>query len=401
MQVGLAVITLLLITIGTIRASLDGVPLGWTIVAALVLTAWYAAGYVGRESGALTVNGDGTSTASSVWWLAGFTLLWAGATVISPEYIWIAFSLWLISGLLLPLPWAVGHSFAVLAIVVIAPAVHTGETAFASVVGPLVGLLIAIGISRGYLTLIRDNQERRQLITSLVRTQEEMASLQDELAHTQRESGAIAERTRLSRDIHDTVAQSVSSIGMLSHAALENGSHDQATRALQQIQQLASDGLTDTRRIVNALMPAELEEGALAGALQRMLTRLNEEAGIDVALHVDDTFPALPTLTEVALLRTAQSALANVRTHSDAQRVVVNLVDAEDSVRLDIVDDGVGFDAELWNAQHSQGNDSGYGLRSMRARLRELGGGLDVESAPGDGAALSAYVPLSVNRRPE
>jgi signal transduction histidine kinase len=72
--------------------------------------------------------------------------------------------------------------------------------------------------------------------------------------------------------------------------------------------------------------------------------------------------------------------------------VVVTLADAGDSLRLDIVDDGRGFDASRWDRQGGQGG--GYGLRSMRARLRELGGGLDVESAPGDGTALSASVPL-------
>jgi signal transduction histidine kinase len=98
---------------------------------------------------------------------------------------------------------------------------------------------------------------------------------------------------------------------------------------------------------------------------------------------------------EIALLRTAQSALANVRGHADATRVVVTMADAGDAVRLDIVDDGVGFDASRWNARRPRHDDGGYGLRAMRARLRELGGDLDVESVPGEGAALSASVPLA------
>ena len=74
---------------------------------------------------------------------------------------------------------------------------------------------------------------------------------------------------------------------------------------------------------------------------------------------------------------------------------MVTLADAGDTVRLDIVDDGRGFDARHWDAQGGVGSrGGGYGLRSMRARLRELGGGLDVESAPGDSTALSAHIPL-------
>jgi signal transduction histidine kinase len=74
--------------------------------------------------------------------------------------------------------------------------------------------------------------------------------------------------------------------------------------------------------------------------------------------------------------------------------VVVNLVDAEDAVRLDIVDDGHGFNVESWGRMPEDSTQSGYGLHSMRARLRELGGGLDIESTEGDGTALSAYVPF-------
>jgi signal transduction histidine kinase len=169
----------------------------------------------------------------------------------------------------------------------------------------------------------------------------------------------------------------------------------QRTRALEQIGALSAEGLADARRIVNALMPAELESTALGDALARMLERLAEETGIEATLNADDDLPSLGLDAEVALLRTAQSALANVRSHAAASRVVVTLADAGDAVRLDIVDDGVGFDARRWDAQGGVGSrGGGYGLRSMRARLRELGGGLDVESTPGDGTALSAHLPL-------
>ncbi|WP_331715984.1 sensor histidine kinase [Tessaracoccus coleopterorum] len=91
----------------------------------------------------------------------------------------------------------------------------------------------------------------------------------------------------------------------------------------------------------------------------------------------------LPTAVEVALLRTAQSAIANVRLHADASRAVMSLIDDGQTVRLDLIDDGRGFDVRAWEAgtEPTMGA-SGYGLRFMRARLRELGGGIDVESAP-------------------
>ena len=220
-----------------------------------------------------------------------------------------------------------------------------------------------------------------------------MAELQDELALAQRQSGATAERTRISRDIHDTVAQALSSIRLLAHAGAARSEDEGAARTLEQVESLAGDSLADVRRIIAALAPAELEDDALAAALSRMLDRVRDEAGLAAELHVDQSLPMLPTEVEVALLRTAQSALANVRLHAQATRVVMSLIDAEDSVRLDITDDGVGFDMAQWDLTPDAASAS-YGLRFMRSRLRELGGGLDIESAPGEGTAVSVHLPL-------
>ena len=379
-RVGQAVITVVLVAIGSWRAALDGVPLPWVLAISLVFLGWYGGGLV------LSERTEDRRLAAG--WLLGLTLIWLGAVALSPEYVWLAFALWLLSGFVLRMRWAAPLSILILAVVIAAPVLHHGTTSYANVIGPLVGGVFALGISRGYLELVRDARERRRLISSLVQAHEEMAALQDELARTQRESGASAERTRVSRDIHDTVAQSMASIGMLARTGTEQDADPD--RALEQIAALAAEGLADARRIVNDLMPAELEQAALGDALGRMLRRLSDETGIAATLQADD-LPALGLDAEVALLRTAQSALANVRTHSGASRVVVTLADAGDTVRLDIVDDGRGFDSARLDAP---GPDGGYGLRAMRARLRELGGGLDVESAPGDGTALSAHVPV-------
>ncbi|NJI61099.1 sensor histidine kinase [Microbacterium oxydans] len=386
-RIGQTLITVVLLVIGAWRAAVDGVPLPWVLALSLVFLGWYGGG--------LLLSERTSDRRLATWWLLGLTLIWLGAVVVSPEFVWLAFPLWLLAGFVMRLRWALLLSVAILAVVVTAPLLHTGTTSYANVIGPLVGGVFALGMSRGYLELVRDGRERRRLIASLVATQEEMSALQDELARTQRESGASEERTRVSRDIHDTIAQSVSSIGMLARSALEADDPAQSNRALEQIDALSVEGLADARRIVNALMPAELESTALGDALARMLERLIDETGIEATLHADDDLPALGIDAEVALLRTAQSALANVRSHASASRVVVTLADAGDAVRLDIVDDGIGFDARHWDAQGGVGGQGGgYGLRSMRARLRELGGGLDVESAPGDGTALSAHVPL-------
>ncbi|RAC94451.1 sensor histidine kinase, partial [Burkholderia multivorans] len=96
---------------------------------------------------------------------------------------------------------------------------------------------------------------------------------------------------------------------------------------------LAAQGSRDVRRIIAALAPAELEDAALPAAIGRLLSRLESDTTILADLTVDETWPALPAEAEVALLRTAQSALANVRQHAQATRVRVSLSDLGDSIR--------------------------------------------------------------------
>lgn len=121
----------------------------------------------------------------------------------------------------------------VFAVVALAPLAHTDTTTYANIFGPLIGGIFALGVSRGYLDLRRDARERELLVESLQLAHQEMIGLQAELALTQRHSGAIAERTRLSRDIHDTVAQGLSSIALLVRAELERDRDADILRAME------------------------------------------------------------------------------------------------------------------------------------------------------------------------
>lgn len=390
MEIGQHLMALVLTAIGVIRAVGDGVSAPAAIISGVAILAWVAAGTI--------LPSRTRSRRLAVWWLIGFAVIWIAAVAVSAEFVWLAFLLWLLAGHLLPLTWGLVFSGFVLAVVVVAPIMHHGTTSYANVFGPLIGGIFAFGISRGYLQLLHDAAERERLVASLSRAQADMATLHDELALAQRHSGALAERTRISRDIHDTIAQALSSIRLLAHAGAGQTQDGDAARTLVQVEALAGDSLADVRRIVAALAPTELEDDALAAALQRMLDRARDEAGLQAELHVDDSLPILPTEVEVALLRTAQSALANVRLHASATRVVMSLIDAEDSVRLDIIDDGTGFDPAL-PAARTEG-ESSFGLRFMRTRLRELGGGLDIESAPGEGTAVSIHLPIHIDLTP-
>lgn len=340
----------------------------WTGVVLLALLGWYVAG--------LALPRLARPAAPQVWLLV-LAGLWALSVVLSPENIWLAFSIWLLAGHVFRLVPAIAFSLLVLAVVVTAPVHHSGVWSVAAIVGPAVGGVFAVGISRSLILLVRQG---------------------DELAEAQHESGVMTERERLSRDIHDTLAQGFSSIVLLARAGEESADPARLRAVLEQIEQTAQDNLIDARRLVQALAPADLDDSGLVPALQRLLVRLAQETGVRTALDAED-FPALSTTAEVALLRVAQSALANVRAHATATRVAVSLVEVDGTVRMDVVDDGTGFDAAAWESR-TRGDVArgGYGLRAMRDRLSHLGGGLEVESEPGEGVALSAWLPLQATR---
>ena len=376
----LAVLALVCLT----RAVAAGTHPAAEIGGLLAFIAWYLAGIP------LTHRGLG----GGVWFVV-LTLLWGGLVLISPENVWLAFPLWLLAGHLLPLGAGLLISSAVLAVVVAEPVRQTGTAPFAAIIGPAIGMVVALGISRAQIALVRDGIERQRLITSLCAAQAETAALTDELARVQRAEGATSERTRLSRDIHDGIAQGFSSILLLTRAARAEPDPDRLRAILGQLESSAADGLEESRRVVAALAPADLDEGSLTGAVRRVTERFAEESGVSAHVSVAGVLAPLPTTAEVTLLRCVQGALANVRAHADATRVVVSLDETEDSVRVDVVDDGRGFDASTWWSETPDSiGEGGYGLRATRARLREIGGGLDVESTISEGTAVSAWIPI-------
>ncbi len=378
------------------RALGAGTRAGSLIAAMALFLGWYAAGIVLARRGDVGLGHASSGQVTSrpaLAWLAGLTACWLGMVAITPENVWIAFSLWLLAGHLLAWRWAIPYALLVLLVVVAAPWRAAGTVAFSQVIGPSLGAVFALVVSRAQVTLVGVALERQRLVTSLVAAQAEAEVLHAELAEAQREAGVVSERARLSRDIHDTLAQGFSSIVILARSGPLGAGEDDLRALLARIEDSASDHLIEARRVVGALAPRDLDAG-LPATLRRLLDRFTQDSGVVADLRLDGDFDGLPTAVEVALVRTAQGALANVRRHARARQVVVSLTDDEESVRLDVVDDGVGFEPSALAERLRAASEGGYGLRSTRARLRELGGGLEVESAPGEGTALSAYLPL-------
>ncbi|WP_278257979.1 sensor histidine kinase [Nocardioides convexus] len=207
--------------------------------------------------------------------------------------------------------------------------------------------------------------------------------------------GALAERTRLSREIHDSVGQGLSSINLLLQAAEQSwdGQPAAAREHVRTAAATARDGLDEVRRVVRDLAPADLADDPTGAALATALRRAAAASatGLEVEVRVHGTPVAVGSDVAAALVRTARGALANVREHAAAGRAALTLTYQVDEVVLDVRDDGRGFDPSAVRATGSRGR----GLAGIRDRASGLGGSTDVESAPGEGTTVSVRFPVA------
>lgn len=259
-----------------------------------------------------------------------------------------------------------------------------------SALGPIAlsfGVPAAIGgvMTLYIVSIIRQSAERRSLI-------EELRATREELARREREAGVLEERGRLAREFHDTVAQGLVSVVMHLEAgeALVPAEMDGVRASLQGARQVARDTLSEARRAVEGLRPAALEQTSLPEALRRAGKAWEARSGVALQVAVTGAMRPLGPNGEVAILRIAQEALANVARHACATRTVVTLSYLDDCAILDVRDDGRGMTA----GEAPRAPGTGYGLHTMRERVEILGGALQIESASGAGTTVTATVPL-------
>lgn len=221
------------------------------------------------------------------------------------------------------------------------------------------------------------------------------AALQTQLLAQARESGTLAERQRVAREIHDTIAQGLAGILTQLQVAGPALPHSSPVRErLDVAERLARESLVEARRTVRALGPEQLERGTLREALEEITDAWSAVHGTRVELTVTGAERALPPEAEAALLRVAQEALANVAKHARAEHVALSLVHAPQRVVLEVRDDGDGFEPETRAPTDEEADgEGGFGLHGMRQRLEAHGGRLVIDAAPGRGTALCATLP--------
>ena len=320
-------------------------------------------------------------------WMTVLLLEWLALTLLAADAAFIVFPLFFLQLHVLPLRAGIPLVLLSVALTIWSMSLHVGLSLGATL-GPLVGAAVAVAVGLGYRAMLREAAERQNLIQDLLSTRAELAA-------TARDAGTLAERERLAREIHDTVAQGLSSIQLLLHAAERTVTDDAALDHLRLARDTAAANLQETRRFIRELTPPALDTQSLPGALARLAASVERTAtgagrNTRVSLHVTGDAVPLPMTLETTLLRIAQGSLANVSQHAGAGRAEVTLSYMTDEVALDIVDDGRGFTVTDSVAD----SPDSFGLVAIRQRVEQLGGSFVLDSAPGQGSAVAVTFPI-------
>ena len=323
-------------------------------------------------------------------WMAVLLLEWLGLTLLAPDAAFIVFPLFFLQLHVLPLRAGIPLVLLSVLLTIWAMSFHVGLSLGATL-GPLVGAAVAVAVGLGYRALLREAAERQTLIDDLLSTRAELAA-------TARAAGTLAERERLAREIHDTVAQGLASIQLLLHAAERTVTDPVAGAHLVLARETAAANLQETRRFIRELTPPAFDAQNLPGALDRLVAAAERAAAgtaeaTQLSLHVTGDPVELPMALETTLLRIAQGSLANVAQHAAATRAEVTLSYMADAVTLDVVDNGRGFTVPGVDEQAS----ASFGLVAIRQRVERLGGSFVLESAPGEGTALAVTFPVGLS----
>ncbi|KQP70286.1 hypothetical protein ASF40_10825 [Microbacterium sp. Leaf288] len=293
-----------------------------------------------------------------------------------------------------PLVWVIGDSRkrGIGGSAVIAGSVFVGasfgyganlDSVVAGATTAVFSLSFAIAIGLWIARIAEYGEERERLLAELTAAQTEVEALS-------RERGASAERERLARDIHDTLAQTLAGLVIFAERAgrqSREGQTDAAATTIATVEQVARDALAEARALV-ARTAAVPREPAFGAAVERLIERFREHGAARIALDTARVEGELDREAQVVLLRCLQEALSNVTKHAAAAEVTVRVeVAADGAAALEVADDGRGFDTSR--------PTSGFGLDGMRERVALAGGTFDVASAPGEGATLTVRLPAA------
>ena len=205
-----------------------------------------------------------------------------------------------------------------------------------------------------------------------------------------RRLAVLEERERIGMDLHDGIIQSIYGVGL----AMENARsllRENPSDAEERLQKAMSDlnhTIRDIRSYILDLRPRQLQGESLIEGLGRLISEFRQNTKLDVSLAAPkDPLNDLPQMHAMSLFHICQEALANIAKHAKASKVTMDLWTTPDRVLLEISDNGQGFDLDKTN------KTVGHGLANMLTRVQNVGGDVDITSAPGEGTSILAWVP--------
>jgi PAS domain S-box-containing protein len=237
----------------------------------------------------------------------------------------------------------------------------------------------------GFGKVTRDFSERRKMEERLHESERSLRDLSLHLLRSQDD-----ERRRIGRDLHDSLGQYLAAMKM--HLELLARSCP-AEAHLSEAIRLTDESIKEVRTLSYLLHPPLLEESGLASAVQWYLDGFSSRSQINISFEKDPIFPRLPRDLELAMFRILQEALTNVHRHSGSRTAEVRLSIRDETVVLEVEDQGSGIDPQILERLRNQGA-LGIGLRGMTERMLQLGGQLEVESEPQHGTLVTAIAPL-------
>jgi len=221
-----------------------------------------------------------------------------------------------------------------------------------------------------------------------ITTLQRLSTHNAELAEKARVTAIVEERQRLARELHDAVSQQLFAISMTATALGRTLEKDieKAKRQVSLIENMASVAQSEMRALLLHLRPVHLEGKPFAVALRELLQELSRKMPVAIQWEMDEDI-RLAKGVEDQLFRVAQEAISNTLRHSRADRLEMKLLRRGNGVRLTIRDNGVGFDLD-------ERKQSSYGLMTMTERVNEIGGYLNIVTAPGKGTRIEIQVPV-------
>jgi signal transduction histidine kinase/PAS domain-containing protein len=260
-----------------------------------------------------------------------------------------------------------------------------------------VPILVAGQVAGTLAVRFQEKRTFRREEIELTRALAHQAMLAIQLMHLsqqRRQAAVIAERNRMARDIHDTLAQGFTGVIMQLEAAkgaIAQNSLAEATDRVERAGDMARVGLGEARRSVLALRPRSLQNTSLCMALDDLLKRMTNGSDLQAEFHLEGDEPAMPAEWEEGLLRVAQEFLTNTIKHAKAKNFRATLTIGAKEIQFRLVDDGSGFDL---HAEHE-----GFGLLGMKERVDQMGGQFILRSMPGQGTEIQIILNNSAKQK--